>query len=131
MINVGFSEEEYVRVRGWLLSALELSPDVFSEAELLGNLRSEKWHLITTEHAATVFEFYRIDGELNANVLLLGGEKGKALREILAAQKRFGEFLKSEGFTKIVGTPRKEFHKILKANGFEEQEQKELVLRLI
>ncbi|ASY63611.1 hypothetical protein SJ05684_c21700 [Sinorhizobium sojae CCBAU 05684] len=74
-------------------------------------------------------ELVRIDGELIANVLLIGGEKGKALREIIPAQKHFCEFLKHEGFTKLVGTPRKEFHNILKAQGFEE-EQKELVKRL-
>jgi hypothetical protein len=128
-MRVGFDEDEYARVRGWLLSALEIAPGPFDEAELLRKLRADHWHLVTTDHAACVLELCRIDGELIANVLLLGGEKGKALREILTAQKRFCEFLKHEGFTKLVGTPRKEFHKILKAHGFE-QEQKELVKRL-
>lgn len=128
-MRVGFDEDEYARVRGWLLSALEIAPGTFDEAELLHRLRTEQWHLITTDHVATVLELCRIDGELIANVLLLGGEKGKALRELIPALKELCEFLKHEGFTKLVGTPRKEFHKILKAHGFE-QEQKELVKRL-
>ncbi|WP_234839266.1 hypothetical protein [Sinorhizobium medicae] len=125
----GFTEEEYTRVRGWLLSALEIAPGPFDEAELLVKLRAEVWHLVTADHAASVVELVRIDGELIGNVLLIGGEKGKALREIIPAQKQFCEFLRHEGFTKLVGTPRKEFHNILKAQGFE-QEHKELVKRL-
>ena len=125
-----FDEGEYARVRKWLLSALEIAPGPFDEAELLVKLRAgETWFLVTTDHAASVVELVRIDGDLIANVLLIGGERGKALREIISAQKQFCEFLKSEGFTKLVGTPRKEFHTILKAEGFE-QEQEELAKRL-
>ena len=130
MMNVGFSEEEYERVREWIVSAITLGPAYFTEEEMLGHLRSEKWHLITTPHSATVLEMYRDNGELIANALVMGGHKGKALREILPATKRLGEFLKTLGFVKLIGTPRKEFYRVLQANGFEKQEQEELVLRL-
>jgi hypothetical protein len=127
---IAFSEAEYARVRDWLMSALLRVPGVFDEAELLEKLRAgEYWFLVTTEHSAGVLELVRIDGELIANVLLVGGERGKALREILAAIRQLRVFLASNGFVKMVGTPRKEFHNILKANGFEE-EQEELVTRL-
>ncbi|WP_455918664.1 hypothetical protein [Ensifer canadensis] len=128
-MNVEFTEEEYTRVRGWLLSALAIAPGPFDEAEMLANLRSGNWHLVTTEHVGCVLELCRIDGEMIANVLLLGGERGKALKEVIQAKEELCAFLGFMGFVKLVGTPRKEFYKVLKAQGFE-QEQEELIKRL-
>ncbi|WP_037454273.1 hypothetical protein [Sinorhizobium fredii] len=124
----GFSEEEYARVRSWLLSAFN-DRCTFNESELLENLRSNFWLLVTTEHAASVIEIVDNDGELYANVLLLGGQKGKALREIIPAHETLCEFLKVEGFTKVLGTPRKELYRVLKINGFKEEQEK-LIKRL-
>lgn len=129
MNGFGFSDEEYSRVRGFLFSAFDASPCVFDEAEMLEKLRSGEWHLLTTEHAAAVLQFGEINGELFANVLLLGGKRGGSLREIMRANLVLCEVLQRNGFAYIVGEPRKEFHAFLLKNGFE-QEQKEFKKRL-
>ncbi|MDA5636547.1 MULTISPECIES: hypothetical protein [Agrobacterium] len=75
MMQMGFTEEEYTRVRGWLLSAFERTPAVFNEAEMLEKLRKNEWHLVTADRSACVLELCKYEGEWIANVLLLAGEK--------------------------------------------------------
>jgi hypothetical protein len=125
MMRFGFSEAEYSRVRDWLISAIDANPGLITEAELIANLRSYEWHLLTSENAACVLQMCIYDGEQIANVLLIGGEKNKALREILACGEVFYDYLRAQNFTKLVGTARKGFHNILKKAGFK-QEQEEL-----
>lgn len=124
-MNLGFSEEEYLRVRGWLMSALEYTPDLFTEAEILANLRSNEWHLLTTENAACVVQLGEFEGERFANVLLLGGKKNGSLREIMRAHVVFISFCERLGIKKIMGTPRKEFRRFLIKNGFTEAQEKD------
>ena len=120
-MNWGFSEDEYSRVRDWLVAALVLSPDVFSEAEMLENLRSNEWHLLTTENAACVLQLCEIDGERIANVLAIGGKIGGSLREIMKAHTVVCDFLRAQNFTQLVGEPRAEWAAILNRNGFRQK----------
>ncbi|NSY48319.1 hypothetical protein G6M01_07310 [Agrobacterium tumefaciens] len=129
MMQMGFSEEEYARVRSWLLSAFERTPAVFDEDEMLEKLRKSEWHLVTADRSACVLELCKYEGEWIANVLLLGGEKNKSLKEIMQCQVALCRFLKDQGFTKLVGTPRPEWHKLILKNGFEKQEE-EFIKRL-
>lgn len=129
-MNLGFTEEEYSRVRDWLMSALDAGPCAFDEAELLDKLRSGEWHLLTIENAACVLQLCEYEGERIAVVLLLGGRKGGSLKDIMRASLVLSDYLKKMKFTYIVGEPRKEFHAFLKKNGFE-QEQKEFKKRLL
>lgn len=124
-MRFGFSEEEYCRVRSWLIAAIDVNPGIIRESDLLTNLRSNEWHLLTSENAACVIQFCVCDSEKTANILLIGGEKNKSLREIMACAERLYEYLRTENFTRLTGTPRKEFHAFLKKNGFIEK-QKEL-----
>ncbi len=128
-MNLGFTEEEYFRVRDWLMSAILISDGQFDEAEMLERLRAKDWHLITTEHAACVLEFCEIDGERIANILVIGGEIGASLREIMKAHFVLCAYLRTQNFTKLVGQPRKEWHRFLLNYGFE-QEQQEWIKRL-
>lgn len=130
-MNLGFSENEYERVRNWLLKALTYTPELFTEAEILANLRTNEWHLLTTENAACVLQLGEFNGERFANVLLLGGKKNGSLREIMRAHLVFVEFCKTLGITKIVGTPRKEFRRFLMKNGFTEAQEKDELQRSI
>lgn len=127
---VGYSIEEYERVRSHLLRAFDASPAVFTEAEMLDKLRNGDWLLITTEHAACVLEFFEEDGEKGANILLIGGKIGGSLREIMAAMNAVCAALRQMDFDYICGCPRPEFAKYLKRNGFEQAERNELRLRL-
>lgn len=118
-MNLGFSDSEYERVKDWLIAAIDVAPSVITEDVLLEKLRNGEWSLITTEHAAAVIQFCDIEAEKSANVLLIGGEQNKALREIMTAYVALSDALKALGYTKITGQPRKEFHAILMRNGFQ------------
>lgn len=122
-MRIGFTEDEYQRVRDWLLSAIAHDPTKITEETLLEKLRSDEWKLVTTEHAASVLQLCTVDGEKIANVLLIGGEKNKSLREIMKAHLVVGYYLKALGYTKIVGQPRKEFNAVLQRNGFQKGQE--------
>ncbi|KAA3511613.1 hypothetical protein [Agrobacterium rosae] len=129
MMQMVFSEQEYERVRAWLLSAFDASPAVFDEAEMLEKLRKNEWYLVTADRSACVLELCKYEDEWIANVLLLGGEKNNSLKEIMRCQITLCRFLKDQGFTKLVGQPRKEFHKLILKHGFEKKEE-EFIKRL-
>lgn len=121
MIKTGYSDEEYERIRPYLLAAFDASPAVFTEAEMIEQLRSGNWLLVTTDNAACVLEFFEEDGEKAANVLLVGGKKNGSLRELMALLRSAETALKAMGFAYICGSPRPEFTKyLLKNKGFEE-----------
>lgn len=122
-IDVGFTEDKYARVRDWLLSALEIAPGPFDEAEMLERLRSNDWHLLTTENSACVLQTCIFQGEKIANVLVLGGKRNGSLREIMRAITILSDHLREQNFAKLVGTPRQEFHAFLLKNGFSKKEQ--------
>ncbi|KQY14704.1 hypothetical protein ASD31_09180 [Rhizobium sp. Root482] len=124
-MRVGFSEEEYLRVRGWLVSAIEVNPDKITESQLLDKLRSGDWHLITIENAACVLQCCICEGEKIANILLVGGEKNQSLRSIMKAHSVLCDHLRKMDFAKLVGQPRKEFHAYLKRNGFAEAQNQD------
>lgn len=123
-MNIGFSQKEYQRVREWLMTALEMTPDIFSEVELLEKLQSNEWILITTEHSACVLQTYEEGEQKNANVLLVGGKRGGSLRELMTVLTVVSDLLKRNGYSRIVGQPRKEWHKYLTSkHGFKEQQK--------
>jgi hypothetical protein len=124
-VAVGFSEDNYLRVRFWLLSALEIAPGPFDEAEMLERLRSNDWHLLTTENSACVLQTCIFEGEKIANVLVIGGKRNGSLREIMRAHVILCDHLREQNFTKIMGTPRKEFRRFLIKNGFTEAQEKD------
>lgn len=113
-MRIGFTESEYARVRDWLVAAIDTSPDVISESTLLEKLRFNEWQLLTTENAACVLQLCEHEGEKIANVILLGGKRNGSLREIMGTHVVLCDFLRERKFTKLVGTPRKEWHQFLK-----------------
>lgn len=121
-MNMGFSEQEWARVRDWLMLALARNP-VMTEAEIVERLQREDWHLLSTEHAACIMELSIIDGEKVATVHLIGGEKNRALREIIVGYFAVCSWLRIEGFSRISGHPRKGFEALLKRLGFQKSEQ--------
>jgi hypothetical protein len=121
-MNMGFTEQEWSRVRGWLLPALARNP-VMPEEEIVARLRDGDWHLLSTEHAAAILELSIFDGEKVATIHLIGGEKHKAMREIIVAYSAVCSWLRIEGFTRIAGHPRKGFEALLKRLGFQKSEQ--------
>lgn len=128
-MKTGYSNEEYARIRPYLLAAFDASPAVFTEAEMLDKLRSGDWLLVTTDNAACVLEFFEQDGEKAANILLIGGKIGGSLREIMVAMEAVCSALRQMNFAYICGSPRPEFAKYLLRNGFEKAGKK-LRLRL-
>lgn len=130
-MKTGYSDEEYARVRDWLLSALIKAPGPFDEAEMLDNLRSGQWLLVTTENGASVLEFFVDEnGDNAANVLVVGGKIGGSLRELMALQEAVCDALRTLGFRYIMGEPRPEWHRILVRFGFERNGRKEFTKRL-
>lgn len=128
-MNIGFTEQEYSRVRNWILAAFKVAPAVFTEAEMLDKLRSNEWHLVTTEHAACVLQFFEEDGRKAANIIVIGGVQNGSLREIMQAHFVLCDALRNTDFSYIVGEPRKEWHRYLLKFGFE-QHGKEFIKRL-
>lgn len=128
-MKTGYSDEEYARIRPYLLAAFDASPAVFTEAEMLDKLRSGDWLLVTTDNAACVLEFFEEDGEKAANILLIGGKIGGSLREIMVAMEAVCSALRQMNFAYLCGSPRPEFAKYLLRKGFEKA-GKELRLRL-
>ncbi|AYD00915.1 hypothetical protein [Neorhizobium sp. NCHU2750] len=129
MIELGYSPERYARVRDWLLSAFKVAPAVFTEAEMIDKLQSGEWHLITTDNAACVLQFFEKDGEKAANILVIGGKIGAALREIMIAHFAVCDMLRHDNFSYIVGEPRKEWHRFLLKYGFERTGRKDQFIK--
>lgn len=117
-MGFGYTEEEFERVKPYLISALEKVPGIIDESQLFENIKAGHWHLLTAEKSAAVLEFIEIEGELIANVLVIGGEKNKSLKEIMKCYSTLAIVLREQGFSKIVGQPRKEWNKYLIKNGF-------------
>jgi hypothetical protein len=130
-MRFGFSEDTYLNVRDWLLSGMKPNPAIISEGELLDNLRSFEWHLLVSDHFACVLQVFISEGNLIANILLIGGEKNKSLSEILDRAELLYEFLRDENFAKIVCQPRPGFHKILKMKGFKQTTKQDFEKELI
>lgn len=130
-MHVGYSADEYARVRGWINQTLFVVPGTFSEPELHAKLRCGEWMMITTDHSVSILEFFEIDGERAANVLIIGGQIGSSFRELMGVFETVCITLKSMGFAFICGTPRAEFHKyLIHKHGFERAGKDELIKRL-
>ncbi|AYD01741.1 hypothetical protein [Neorhizobium sp. NCHU2750] len=129
-MNIGYSDEEYARVRDWLCAAFQYGPSFFTEAEMVEKMRSGEWLLVTTPNGAAVLHFFvDEDGHSAANVLIVGGKIGGSLRELMALQEAACSALRQMNFSYICGEPRKEWHRFLLKFGFEKH-GKEHIKRL-
>lgn len=109
---------EFPRVRGWLIEALKHTT-TFSEIDVLTGLARGDFDLWTSPNAACVAQI-TTDAEMNVCVLVLvAGAQGKALREIMIeGQSAIIEWARNNSCQRIIGTPRKEWSRLLIRDGF-------------
>lgn len=109
---------EYPRCRDWLIEALSHTTQ-FTEHDVLNRLSSREFILWTSQNAAAVTQIASEGETLCCMLVLVGGERGKALREILAeGQDAILEYARQWGCTRLTGTPRKEWSRLLLRDGF-------------
>jgi hypothetical protein len=105
---------EYVRVRVWLVEALKHTTE-FTEQQILIGLILRQFVLWTSDNAACVAQITAPDCLL----VLVGGSKGKALREIMIdGQDAIIAWAGSSDCTRIVGSPRMDWSRLLLKSGF-------------
>ncbi len=109
----------YPRVREWLLKALEYT-DEFDERTILKGLIEDRFQLWVTDHAVCVTEIAEEDQVRFCNLVLVAGEKGRSLREVIGeGQGEVIAWAKANSCTELRGTPRKEWTRLLLRDGFQ------------
>ena len=112
-------DAEYPRVRNWLIEALKLSDNNISERDLLIGLVERDYQLWTTENAACVTSLTEWNGKPVCCLFLIGGNKGKAMREVLCdGQDAVEAYAVSHGCDGLLGIGRKFWAKVLRPYGF-------------
>lgn len=111
-------EREYPRCRKWLIEALSHTRE-FTERDILNGIDDRSFLLWTSTNAACVTQITNQDDQIVCLLVLVGGQKGKALREILVeGQAAVSSYAKSHSCTRLAGSPRKEWSRLLINDGF-------------
>lgn len=111
---------EYPRCREWLLQALCYSTNNITEHDLLNGLIERDYLLWTSEHAACVTSLTEWEGKAVCVLFLIGGTKGKALREILLeGQPDVEAYAREHSCDGLLGIGREQWAKVLKPFGFQ------------
>lgn len=112
-------DAELPRVRNWLIEALRYSKNTITEAELLIGLIDRDYQLWTTANAACVTSLTEWQGKSVCCLFLVGGNKGKAMNEILfEGQPVVEAYAKSHNCKGLLGIGRAFWSRVLPAHGF-------------
>lgn len=110
---------EYPRVRDWLIEALKYSKNLVSEIDLLKGLEDRDYQLWTTSNAACVTSLTEWEGQPVCCLFLIGGNKGKAMAEILLEGQPVVEaYARAHGCKGLLGIGRALWARVLPAQGF-------------
>lgn len=110
---------EYPRCRNWLIEALNYSENEITERDLLIGLQERDYLLWTTDNAACVTSLTEWESKRVCVLFLIGGNKGKAMREILFGGQPIVEaWAKSMGCDGLLGIGRDLWKNVLPAHGF-------------
>lgn len=115
----------YPRVREWLLQALEYT-DEFDERTILKGLIEGSFQLWVTDRAVGVTQVAEEDQVRFCNLILVAGERGRALREVVVeGQSEVIAWAKANKCVQLRGTPRKEWTRLLLRDGFQINDRNE------
>lgn len=111
---------EYSRCREWLLKALEYSENKISEIDLISGLIERDYLLWTTDNAACVTSLTEWREKPVCVLFLIGGAKGRSLREILLeGQPVVEQYARDHACVGLLGIGREQWAKVLKPFGFQ------------
>ncbi|QRM54746.1 hypothetical protein [Sinorhizobium sp. BG8] len=113
-------EIEYPRCREWLLEALKYSTNNIGENDLLNGLVERDYLLWTSDNAACVTSLTEWREKPVCVLFLIGGAKGKAMREILLEGQPIVEaYAQEHSCAGLLGIGREQWAKVLKPFGFQ------------
>lgn len=111
---------EYPRCREWLLEALSYSENDITESDLLIGLQDRDYLLWTSQNAACVTSLTEWREKPVCVLFLVGGARGKAMREILIeGQSIVEEYAREHSCVGLLGIGREQWAKVLKPFGFQ------------
>jgi len=111
-------KSELDRCFPWLLEAFRFSNNQIAPEDILKGLVERDYQLWTTDHAACVTSLTEWDGKQVCCLFLIGGEKGMAMPEILAAHTELEEYARKHGCAGLLGIGRALWAKVLPTIGF-------------
>lgn len=111
--------KEIDRCFPWLIEALEYSNNQIDATGILKGLVERDYQLWTTDHAACITSITEWSGKKVCCLFLVGGEKGKAMPEILAAHIELEAYARKHGCAGLLGMGRALWAKVLPTIGFE------------
>ena len=110
---------EYPRVRDWLISAMAYSDNEISEAKLLNGLVDREYQLWTTQNAACITSITEWEDKQVCCLFLIGGNRGKAMQEILYEGQPIVEaYAREHGCDGLLGIGRDLWKRVLPEHGF-------------
>lgn len=117
--TAGEFHQEITRCLPWLIEALKFTRNKIAAEDILKGLVERDYQLWTTEHAACVTSITEWQGKAVCCLFLIGGEKGKAMPEILAACPQLEEYARHHQCAGLLGIGRALWAKVLPAIGFQ------------
>lgn len=111
---------EFPRTCEWLKQALTYTTNGVSFDDIIVGLADRDYQLWTTEHAACVTSITEWDSKRVCVLFLIGGEKGKAMGEILIeGQQAVEAYAREHNCKGLLGIGRGLWKRVLPAFGFE------------
>lgn len=118
--NLDDFAEEYPRVRDWIKEALTYNDEGFTERQLLDGIAERHYQVWTSANAVCVTSIVVHREKRTLVLFLVGGHKGKALRDIfvlgLPVVEKYARDFSCEA---IMGIGRPQWGKYLSRYGFE------------
>lgn len=110
---------EIPRCFPWLIEALQHSTSEVTPEQILERLVERDYQLWTTDNAAAITSITDWEGKRVCCLFLIGGEKGKAMPEILASHNQLEEYARKFACVGLLGIGRALWAKVLPAIGFQ------------
>ncbi|MBW6421607.1 hypothetical protein KX729_09160 [Rhizobium sp. XQZ8] len=111
---------ELNRCLPWLIEALHRAQEQIDFKDILKGLVEREYQLWTTENAAAITSIITWEGKQVCCLFMIGGVKGKSLKEILAARSILEPYAKSKGCSGLLGKGRAQWLQALTRIGFQE-----------
>ena len=111
---------EFPRTCEWLKEAHSYTTNSISFDDIIIGLNERDYQLWTTEHAACITSITEWSGKRVCVLFLIGGEKGRAMSEILnEGQQAVEAYAREHQCAGLLGIGRGLWKKVLPAFGFE------------
>ena len=121
--NADEFHSEIERCLPWLIEALAYSNDETSIEDLLKGLVERDYQMWTANNVACVTALTKWDGEDVCCAYMVGGPKGRALRETLASYPIIEEYAKQKGCDGFLAIGRSTWRNALARVGFKAVQQ--------